>query len=138
MSDRPGITSELRAAFAYEMATGSMARTSASIDAGKLMDLCDVIDSVHAALEAENERLRQDVAICSESEQEKCIDYLHKENIDWEDRYRELAKENANLRKLVLQDYDFVKYLNECEAYPSSKDISFHEHQMRELGIEVE
>lgn len=69
---------------------------------------------------------------------EDSIEYLRQENIDWEDRYRELAKENANLRELVRQDYGFIKYLNECEAYPSSKDISFHEYQVRELGIEVE
>lgn len=58
MSDRTGITSGLRAAFSYEMATDSMTRTSASIDAGELMDLCDAIDSVHAALEAENNGLK--------------------------------------------------------------------------------
>lgn len=53
------------------------------------------------AEQADNERLRQELAICEESEQEKCIECLRQENIDWEDRYRTLANESAKLRELV-------------------------------------
>lgn len=48
-------------------------------------------------LEAENERLRQELATREESEQEKCIEYLRQENVDWEDKYRSVVRENAKL-----------------------------------------
>lgn len=48
-------------------------------------------------LEAENERLRQELAIREESEQEKCIEYLRQENVDWEDKYHRVVRENAKL-----------------------------------------
>lgn len=49
----------------------------------------------------ENEQLRQELAIREKSEQEKVIDYLGKECVDWEDKYLALAGDNAKLRKLV-------------------------------------
>ena len=54
-------------------------------------------------LEEENERLRQELAIREESEQEKVIDYLSEQSVDWEDRYRALVSENAKLEKRLAQ-----------------------------------
>lgn len=92
------------------------------------------------AEQADNERLRQELAICEESEQEKSIEYLRQENIDWEDRYRALAKENAKLRELVrsvlvLQHDSVFKWLDAAmtEVFGTSFTA-----QARELGVEVE
>lgn len=81
----------------------------------RLLAIADRIDAIHAELEAENERLKQDVAMCAESEQEKCIAYLRKENIDWEDKYRDIAKENTKLREqidtlVIYVEADGTKY----------------------------
>lgn len=102
------------------------------------------------AEQADNERLRQELAICEESEQEKCIEYLRQENIDWEDRYRELAKENAKLHELANAVKEFIEDVN-CSECPMMGDcddnnviachgeLSFHAfHAMYKLGIEVE
>lgn len=119
MSDRPGITQKLRDSMKRHDnfdGTSTVVLGEAGFD-----NLCDQIDAIHAALEAENERLRQDVAICSESEQEKCIDYLHKENIDWEDKYLHVAVENARLREqidtlVIYVESDGTKYSVDCDG----------------------
>ena len=98
------------------------------------------------AEQADNERLRQELAIREESEQEKCIGYLRQENIDWEDRYRELAEENVKLRELVRDMWQFTGVA--CKKYPRLFDpsaqggqmvnpnmIDAFEQRMRELGI---
>ena len=54
-------------------------------------------------LREENERLRQELAIRKESEQEKVIDYLSEQSVDWEYRYRALVSENAKLEKRLAQ-----------------------------------
>lgn len=77
--------------------------------------------------QADNERLRQELAICEESEQEKSIEYLRQENIDWEDRYRTLANENAKLRELV----------RELLTDPDAWDYDFFTWRIEKLGIEV-
>lgn len=75
------------------------------------------------------DELRQELAIREASEQEKVIEYLRQENVDWEDKYRALAKENTKLRELV------------CDLYYETKSPSNHatqvEIRMSELGIEV-
>lgn len=80
------------------------------------------------AEQADNERLRQELVIREESEQEKCIEYLRQENIDWEDRYRTLANENAKLRELV----------RELLTDPDAWDYDFFTWRIEKLGIEVE
>lgn len=95
MSDYKPITGELRNVYTQTDAYNTVFHTD------EFERCCDAIDAIHAGLEAENERLKQDVAMCAESEQEKCIAYLRKENIDWEDKYREIAKENTNLREQI-------------------------------------
>lgn len=52
MSDRPGITQELRVLLGCFSGVTDFERK-------KFGELCDVIDSIHAALEVENERLRE-------------------------------------------------------------------------------
>lgn len=94
----------------------------------------------------ENEALRLELAIREKSEQEKVIDYLGKECVDWEDKYLALAGDNAKLRKLV----DGITF---CSTTSSRSDDcigcpllnqSTHNYRctktecMRDLGIEVE
>lgn len=77
--------------------TGEPELFAPSIKDGWQGALCKRIDE----LCQENERLRQELAIRESSEQEKVIDYLGKECVDWEDKYLALAGDNAKLRKLV-------------------------------------
>ena len=108
-------------------------------------------DTEKAALEkridelcAEVERLRQELAIREASEQEKYIDYLRHENVDWEDKYRSIVAENAKLQELV-SDYsdclDTALWLASDAGYPvmpaRDKFLSL-EKRKREMGIEVD
>ena len=58
MSEYKPITGELRNSMTYDITTAPNGVSTASIGIGAFCDLCDAIDSVHAALEAECERLR--------------------------------------------------------------------------------
>lgn len=80
-------------------------------------------------LKQENEQLRQELAIRESSEQEKVIEYLRQENVDWEDKYRALAKENSELRKLCADLY--------YETKSPSNHATQVEIRMSRLGIEV-
>lgn len=60
---------------------------------------CDI-----GRLETENARLRQELAMRQESRQERVIEYLRQECIDWEDKYRALAAENDRLRSMLGED----------------------------------
>ena len=51
-------------------------------------------------------KLRQELEIRKASEQENTIECLRQENIDWEDKYRELAAENVKLRKRISEVSD--------------------------------
>lgn len=79
--------------------------------------------------EQQVDELRQELAIREASEQEKVIEYLGKECVDWEDKYRALAKENAKLRKLVSDLY--------YETKSPSNHATQVEIRMHELGIEA-
>lgn len=95
-------------------------------------------------LKAENERLRQELAIREESEQEKTIESLRQENVDWEDKYRALAFDNAKLRELVGMmskaiGVSATTCYGDCIA---PYECSFNggcpiQKLMRELGVEV-
>lgn len=54
-------------------------------------------------LRDENTKLRQELAMREESEQEKVIKYLQQECVDWEDKYRALAAENAKLLEVSVK-----------------------------------
>ena len=86
------------------------------------------------------DELRQELAIREASEQEKVIDYLGKECVDWEDKYRALAKENAKLRELVsgLEHCSQGFACNCCPLHDSS-DTNHRrcESLEQELGIEA-
>lgn len=81
-------------------------------------------------LEDENARLRQELAIREASEQEKVIDYLRQENVDWEDKYRALAKDNERLRWLCGELSEFLTE-SEWMIWPEYREA------MVELGIEA-
>ena len=112
---------------------------------------CAILDSGIAArkngkrlpcevLEDENARLRQELAIRESSEQEKVIEYLRQENVDWEDKYRALAKENAKLWELVsgLEHYSQGFACNCCPLHdPSGTNHRLCESLEQELGIEA-
>lgn len=123
-------------------------------------------DTEKAALERridelcqENEQLRQELAIRESSEQEKVIDYLGEECVDWEDKYLALAGENAKLR-VELTDLRLgscpscgIKVENECLRELCMKALGWlrwaggitcppevpdeFADELRELGIEV-
>lgn len=59
MSEYKPITGELRNSMTYDITTAPDGVNTASIGIAEFNDLCDAIDSIHAALEAENERLRE-------------------------------------------------------------------------------
>ena len=85
MSDYKPITGELRETI-RSLAIDDSVLTIGGDDFHRL---CAAIDAIHAELEAE-------------SDQEKCIlAYLRKENVYLEDKYRDIAKENAKLREQV-------------------------------------
>ena len=76
------------------------------------------------------DELRQELAIREASEQEKVIEYLRQENVDWEDKYRALAKENEKLRWLCGE---LSEFLTEAEwmIWPEYREA------MVELGIKA-
>lgn len=76
------------------------------------------------------DELRQELAIREASEQEKVIDYLGKECVDWEDKYRALAKENERLRWLCGELSEFLTE-SEWMIWPEYREA------MVELGIEA-
>lgn len=93
-------------------------------------------DALVNELRAENARLRQELAIREASEQEKVIEYLRQENVDWEDKYRALAKENGELRKLCA-DLRFCRRHN-CLTCSHGRfcDMGFDE-RFAKLNVEV-
>ena len=83
------------------------------------------------ALEKENAKLRDEL-----SNAESTIDYLGKENVDWEDKYRALAKENGELRKLCA-DLRFCRR-HDCLTCSHGRfcDMGFDE-RCAKLDVEV-
>lgn len=61
MSEYKPITGELRNSMTYDITTATDGVSTASIGIGAFCDLCDAIDSVHAALEAENAALKAEL-----------------------------------------------------------------------------
>lgn len=76
------------------------------------------------------DELRQELAIREASEQEKVIEYLRQENVDWEDKYRALAKDNEKLRWLCSELSEFLTE-SEWMIWPEYREA------MVELGIEA-
>lgn len=73
----------------------------------------DVACKIADEIDAESEGLRQELAIRAESE--KVIEYLRQENVDWEDKYRELSKENVRLQgRAAIQEETIESYRAEC------------------------
>lgn len=105
-------------------------------------------------LEDENARLRQELAIREASEQEKVIEYLGKECVDWEDKYLALAGENAKLRQQLADVTESIGRMEErcaklrklcadmhecledeckrCHEWGDGCDL---EYEMRKLGV---
>lgn len=85
------------------------------------------------------DKLREELAIREASEQEKVIEYLRQENIDWEDKYRALAAENAKLLELVRfiihQCNEGNPRCNECTRWNDGECVALL--RMRELGVEA-
>lgn len=120
---------QLRVDVAYQSSTILMLTDEKAALEKRIDELCQEV-----------ERLRQELAIREASEQEKYIDYLRHENVDWEDKYRSVVAENAKLRELVngLEHCSQGFPCNTCSLYNSSDP----EHRRcesleRELGIEV-
>jgi len=102
--------------------------------------LADELGECIDHLKDENFRLRQELAIRKQSEQEKCIEYLSQENVDWEDKYRALTSDNNKLRKLCKRMFkDFVSCDCELRARAGRTFMAFTRYvlELRELGIEV-
>lgn len=76
------------------------------------------------------DELRQELAIREASEQEKVIEYLGKECVDWEDKYRALAKDNDRLRWLCGELSEFLTE-SEWMIWPEYREA------MHGLGIEA-
>lgn len=76
------------------------------------------------------DELRQELAIREASEQEKVIEYLRQENVDWEDKYRALAKDNDRLRWLCGELSEFLTE-SEWMIWPEYREA------MHDLGIEA-
>lgn len=95
---------------------------------------CDIgrLETENADLRSENVKLRQELAILKASEQEKVVEFLRQDNIDWEDKYRALAAENAKLREQCSEllrmaesnDPDFLHW-------PEIHD------ELRKVGVEI-
>lgn len=88
-------------------------------------------------LRQENEQLRQEIAIREASEQEKVIEYLRQENVDWEDKYRALAKENAALRYVALDACQYLYGLIYKSYTFVPERVQGIADSLRRLGIEV-
>ena len=63
MSDHAPITTDLRRAVRRFSMSTDLSIEHVELEAGRFDELCDAIDAVHAALEDENERLREDRSI---------------------------------------------------------------------------
>ena len=109
---------------------------------------------------AENEKLRERVEMYEGTPQEEYIAYLRDENVDWEERYRELAAQNAKLRELVALMYrdmqgvldmstdtvwvdDVGTLMDEMDCHMQAMaelgmPHADYERRMRELGVEVD
>jgi len=75
-----------------------MARSGENVARWYSEKLREAHRSVRKVLD-ENAKLQQKLSICQESEQEKTIEYLREEIIDWEDKYRAIVADNVKLRK---------------------------------------
>lgn len=92
-------------------------------------DTCKLVD----VLVDENAKLRKELAMRSQSEQEKVIEYLRNENVDWEDRYRALAAKNARLRKACADLLHMAESHDpEWLHWPEMHD------ELRKMGVEVD
>ncbi len=77
-------------------------------------------------------------------ELEASVEYLRKENIDWEDTYRELAGRYNKLRELVGIMRTCIKHACLCDFCPlfAAEDmdeprcIAEMDSRMRELGVD--
>lgn len=127
------------------------------VDGGRLyaeITLRDVVERIDTSglpllgeikrLYEENDRLLQEIAIRDASEQEKVIEYLSQENVDWEDKYRALVSENERLRAIAAQMVKVVECFSgpvECERMAECRkcgcDPCLYEVELRELGIDV-
>ena len=65
MSDHAPITTDLRRAARRFSKFTDLSIEHVELEAGRFDELCDAIDAVHAALEDENDRLREDRSIGS-------------------------------------------------------------------------
>lgn len=83
------------------------------------------------------DELRQELAIREESEQEKVIEYLRQENVDWEDKYRALAKENAALRYVALDACQYLYGLIYKSYTFVPERVQGIADSLRRLGIEA-
>lgn len=68
-------------------------------------------------------------------ELEASVEYLRKENIDWEDMYRELAGRYAKLNDLALMLHGCALGMADCDMCRRSNDGYACEYIMRELGV---
>lgn len=89
--------------------------------------LADAIDRDHERL---MEQQNHDLIKAS-------IEYLRKENIDWEDKYRELAGRYNRLGDLALMLHRCALGMADCDMCRRSNDGYACEYIMRELGVEV-
>lgn len=94
-------------------------------------------DALVNELTRENAKLRQELAIREASEQEKVIDYLGKENVDWEDKYRALAKDNVALRCVALDAYQYLYGLIYKSYTFVPERVQGIADSLRRLGVEV-
>lgn len=101
---------------------------------------CDIgrLEMENVDLRIENVKLQKEL-ITRTSEQEKVIECLRQENIDWENKYCALAAENAKLRKLVEVSLRCCD--NKCDGCKFLKQglchVSEFEDEARELGVEI-
>lgn len=89
-------------------------------------------DALVDALERENAELREEL-----SNAESTIDYLGKKNVDWEDKYRALAKDNAALRYVALDAYQYLYGLIYKSYTFVPERVQGIADSLRRLGVEV-
>lgn len=107
-------------------------------------DECGEYKQTMLRLFAENAKLRQELTLREASEQEKVIEYLRQENVDWEDMYRALKAENAKLREKAVAMLSELRGVVSEGDYDSPsgryfllrRDVAAYEDALRELGIE--
>lgn len=118
MSEYKPITGELRNSMTYDITTALDGVSTASIDISAFCDLCDAIDSVHAALEAEHEKaMIRAGQLLDDAEKERDYNYAN-----WQECKQKVLQGNITFDELNARIEHLMDELSHCIELPKDAD----------------